>query len=302
MTVSENAIGVPQNRADQVRARRLRRSRQIERPERIRTKRARKPGQPRRRYDVALGAERGAEMQLRVVPAGFVGTRSLSLVLIAFSILSLFQFMEAERYKVDFPEVEGAGLLSTAQVRSLAQVEGQSVFLLDPVEIENRLEEAAEVKASKVSFQWPNGVNIQLEERPPVAAWDDGGRIWWLSDDGIAYIEHGERNDLVRITSEAGALDLSRDDLAPAIDPIVLQGAAQLQDQLPAVTSWNYDKSRGLGFVDAQGRQVYFGDGSMVAQKAETYLAIAAKLDSEQIHATVIDVANYDAPYYSLEY
>lgn len=301
MTVSESTIGVSQSRADHVRARRLHRTRQVERPKRIKPQRKRKKGRPRRRYAVALGAERGAEIQLRVIPSGFVGARMVSVALIIFCILSLFQIMKAGRYQVVLPEIEGALLLSTAQVRSLAGIDGQSTFLIDPAEIENRLEEAAEVKDSQVSFQWPNRVHIRLEERAPVAAWDDGGRIWWLSDDGIAYIQHGERNDLIQITSEAGVLELSKDDLAPVVDPVVLEGASRIQDQLPAVASWNYDHSHGLGFVDPQGRQVYFGNGSMASQKAKTYLAIAEKLDTEQIPATMISVADHNAPYYSVE-
>jgi hypothetical protein len=301
MTVSENTLGVPQSRADRVRARRLQRTRQVERPKRIKTDRSRKKTRPRRRYDVALGAERGAQIQVRLVPAGFFGTRVLSLGLIVFAILSLFQFMSAERYKVGLPKVTGAQLLSTAQVRSLARLEDQSVFFMDPLEIEARLEEAAEVKDSRVSFQWPNSVTIEIEERAPVAAWNDGGRIWWLSDDGVAYIQHGERNDLINISSEAGALALSSDEHAPAIDPGVLSGVTELQAQLPSVNNWNYDHDHGLGFIDAQGRQVYFGNGSMAQQKTKTYLAIAEKLDTEQISATVISVADHTAPYYSVE-
>lgn len=301
MTVSENTLGGPQSHADRVRARRLQRTRQIERPKRIEQNRARKKSSPRRRYDVALGAERGAEIQVRIVPSGFLGTRVLSFSLVLFAVLSLFQFMQAERYHVGLPQVKGAQLLSAAQVRSLADVEGRSIFFVDPLEIEARLEETAEVKDSKVSFRWPNTATIELEERAPVAAWNDGGRIWWLSDDGIAYIQHGERNDLIHISSEAGTLSLSSDELAPAMDPSVLAGVTDLQAQLPSVKQWNYDRDHGLGFIDAQGRQIYFGNGSMAAQKAKTYTAIAAKLDAEQIRATLISVADHTAPYYSVE-
>ena len=301
MTVGENTLGVPQNRADQVRARRMRRTRQVERPKRIKSKRARKQGRPRRRYDVALGAERGAQIQVRAIPSGFLGTRLLSFGLFVFAIMSLLQFMRAERFQVMTPEVHGAGLLSQAQVRSLIQIEGQSIFFLDPVKLEARLEEAAEVKESKVKFQWPNSVMVELEERPPVAAWNDGGRIWWLSDDGIAYIQHGQRNDLIEISSEAGSLNLSTDELAPAIDPNVIEGVSELRAQLPTVENWNYDRELGIGFTDAHGRQVYFGDGDMASQKAKTYLAIAEKLETEQIRVTMISVTDHNAPYYSVE-
>jgi hypothetical protein len=301
MTVGENTLGVSQSRADRVRSRRLRRIRQVERPKRIKPKKSQRHNRPRRRYDVALGAERGAEIQVRTIPSGFLGTRMLSLGLMTVAILSLFQFMQAGRYRVSLPEVRGTQMLSTAQVRSLAHVEGQSIFLLDPIEIESRLEEAAEVKESKVSIHWPNSVVIELEERDPVAAWNDGGRIWWLSDDGVAYIQHGERNDLIKISSEVGTLNLTHDALAPAIEPEVLEGVSSLQTYLPAVDSWNYDRDHGLGFVDERGRQVYFGNGSMASQKAATYLAIAEKLDAEQIPATVISVTDHNAPYYSVE-
>ena len=46
---------------------------------------------------------------------------------------------------------------------------------------------------------------------------------------------------------------------------------------------------------------MYFGDGDMASQKAKTYMAIAEKLEAEQIRVTMISVTDHNAPYYRVE-
>ena len=177
MTVSDRVLGLPDNRADAVRARRARKTRQVERAGRIQAPKPKRKRQARRQYSVTLTAERGAEMQFMALPAGSVGSRLFSLAVVLLAVGSLIRFARSERFRVDQIVVEGAEMLSAAQIRSLAGIEGQSIFFLDPTEIEDHLEEAAEVKAATIQMAWPNQVKVQVQERYPVVEWNDSGRI-----------------------------------------------------------------------------------------------------------------------------
>ncbi|TFH36472.1 MAG: FtsQ-type POTRA domain-containing protein [Anaerolineales bacterium] len=300
MTTSEQALGLGENRADAVRERRVRQTRRVERADRIQTPKPKRKRTPRRRYSVRLGAERGAEMQFVAIPAGSVGTRLFSLVIAILSIGSLVRFARSERFRVDQIAVEGAEMLTVAQIRSLAGVEGQSIFFLDPAEIANHLGEAAEVKAATIKMAWPNRVEVQVQERHPAVEWNDAGRLWWLSSDGVAYVQHGDGQHLVQIRSEAINLHVSENAQDPVVDPGLLRAIAALSKHLPEVQSWIFDQDHGLGFTDASGGQVYFGTGGDMPMKVRIYHSVAEKLAADNVRATLVSIEDQAAPYYSV--
>ena len=65
MSVGDRAFGAPENRADQVRARRVRKTRKIERAGRFKTTKPRRNKRARRRYAVPVSADNGTEIQLQ---------------------------------------------------------------------------------------------------------------------------------------------------------------------------------------------------------------------------------------------
>lgn len=300
MTVSERIIGLGDNRADAVRARRARKTRQIERAGRIETPKPRRKRTPRRRYNVTLSAERGAEMQFHIIPAGSVGTRSIALVIVLLALGSLVRFARSDHFKVGQISVAGIEMLTAAQVRSLAGIEGQSIFFLDPVSIVHLLEEASEVKSAQIKMSWPNRVEVQIQERLPIVEWNDAGRIWWLSNDGVAYVQHGDNNSLIQIQSEETNLQVDEDALTPVVNPSLLKAVASLNKHLPTVQRWDFDREHGLGFTDSYGWKVYFGTGGDIPMKVRMYESIVEKLVADNVQATMVSVEDQSAPYYSV--
>ena len=300
MTVSGRALELPDNRAEAVRARRARKPRRVERAGRIQTPKSKRKRTPRRRYSVTLAAERGAEMQFMAIPAGSVGTRLFSLAVMILAVGSLVRFARSERFMVDQINVEGTKMLSAAQIRSLAGIEGQSIFFLDPAVIKDQLEAAAEVKEATIKMVWPNQIEVQVQERFPAVEWNDAGRIWWLSADGVAYVQHGDGKNLVKIHSEEAGLNVKENPTDPVVDPGLLRAVASLSKHLPEVQSWKFDAEHGLGFLDAHGWQVYFGMSGDIPMKVRTYLSIADKLAADNIQAKTISVEDQAAPYYSV--
>ncbi len=300
MTISERALGLPDRRADAVRARRARKTRQVERAGRIEAPRAKRKRTPRRRYSVTLPVERGAEMQFAMIPAGSVGTRAVALVVIIFALGTLLRFSRAEQFKVGQIEVQGIEMLTAAQVRSITGVEGRSIFFLDPSAIIGLIEQTAEVKSAQIKMGWPNKIQVEVQERLPVVEWDDAGRVWWLSSDGVAYVKHGEHAGLIKIISDESSLQVAEEAHTPVVDPALLRAVASLSKHLPEVGSWEFDPGHGLGFTNELGWQVYFGTSGDMPMKVRMYQAIAEKLVEEGIQPTLLSVEDQSAPYYAL--
>ncbi|MEJ2011988.1 MAG: FtsQ-type POTRA domain-containing protein [Anaerolineales bacterium] len=300
MSVGERTLGIPQSRADQVRARRARKEQRIERPGKLERQRPKKRSKrARRRYDLSLSQEYNTQIQLTALPAGYVGQRLFAGIVLVLAVLGLARFMSSPGYRVGPLEIEGAGLLTAAQVRSLAEVEGMSAFLVDPQVVAARLEEAAEVESAQVSMSWPRQVRVTIKERKPAAEWDDAGRIWWLSADGVAYIQHGVASNLVRIQSDEPTLDFNGAAHDPVVDPDVVQAATELQSLMPDVASWTFDPQRGLSFPDSRGWKAYFGTDGDIALKVKVYSALAQDLEARGISASIVSVENPAAPFYS---
>jgi len=299
MSVGERTLGIPPSRADQVRARRARKEQRVERPEKLQAKRPKRARRARRRYDLSLSQEHGTQIQLVALPAGYLGQRLFAGLVLILAVLGLIRFVNAPGYRVGPLEIEGAGLLAPAQVRSLAAVEGTSVFLVDPAQVTARLEEAAEVETAQVTMSWPRQVRVKLQERQPAVEWNDAGRIWWLSTDGVAYIQHGVGSNLIQISSEESALNFGGSAQEAVIAPAVVQGAAELQSLLPEVSSWTFDEQRGFGFRDEHGWLAYFGRDGDMALKVRVYQALVKDMEARGASAALVSVENPAAPYYS---
>jgi cell division septal protein FtsQ len=213
---------------------------------------------------------------------------------------SLLRFTQAPRFRIEQVQVEGVEMLTSAQVQSLLGIEGGSIFLLDPAVIIRSLEAAAEIKSAQVRLTWPNQVELEVVERHTMVEWNDAGRTWWLSPDGVAYVQHDQEIELIKIHSEVSVLSVQEEAQAPVVDPAILRSVAGLSKQLPEVSSWSFDREHGLGFEDPRGWTVYFGTDGDMPLKVRVYESIAAKLESEGLAAVLISVEDHSAPYYAV--
>lgn len=301
MTVGDRILGGPRTRAERVRARRARQARKAEAvsgelklPKRSR----RRKRHPRRRYDIALPVELGAEIRLPALPALRTGPRLLSLLLLTLVGYLLYALMTSPAFFVAEAAVEGADLLTANQVRSIAQVDEIPVVLVDPAQAQARFARVAEIAAAEVNVVWPNEVQITVKEREPMVAWKDGYREWWISKEGVAFLKHGELPGLIRIESEEPVLQVRQDPLDQVVEPQVLVAAGVLSAQLPEVEVFKYHPVHGLGFEAEGGWTVYFGvDGDMIG-KVRLYRGILDRLQAEAVTPTFISVRNVSAPYY----
>jgi hypothetical protein len=300
MALREGTLGQLQTRADRVRARRARQPRTVEPAPRERAPKKRRRKRPRRRYDIPIDRTNGVEARVPAVPTVRMGTRWLSLALSVLVLGVMGKTSGSASFRIRTTEVRGSSLLTSGQVRSIAHVEGESAFFVDPEEVEKRLLEFPEVMSAQVSMRWPDGMQIDIEERTPMVAWEDAGRVWWLSSDGIAFIPRDEALGLVRVQSNERVLDIESDSLLPVVQPRLLRLAASLQAKLPEGEHLIYDSTYGLGYLDPRGWEVYFGKDGDMQQKVRVYEAIKTHLEDRSIPAAFVSVESVSAPYYSM--
>jgi cell division protein FtsQ len=90
-------------------------------------------------------------------------------------------------------DVAGQHLLSRGQVLATAKVpDGEQLARLDVGAIAARLKALAEVRTVDVSREWPDAVQIRIQERVAVAVIEIGGRLRGLDADGVVFSEYAK--------------------------------------------------------------------------------------------------------------
>ena len=259
------------------------------------------PVRRRRTYTIPLPDEFGAEITLPALPRLSLGRRTLTVLLLVAWMMTAYRAWVSDQFRINDVTIEGSGLLSSAQIESIARVRGSHIFALDPRTAEQRLVSYPEIDAADVRLQWPgNKVTIQVEERRPIVEWHDGGKTWWLSASGIAFIQRQPYKAMVEVSSVEPVLEISQDALVPAIDPEVLWSAVMLSEQLPYATHLTYSSDHGFGFEDPRGWQVLFGHSGDIDIKVKVYEAIALSLEEQGLRPILVSVEDPVSPYYKL--
>jgi hypothetical protein len=300
MTFREQALEGVMSRSERVRARRARVAREFEPAPRERRRKPQRTRRPRRRLDITLAPERAVEVRLPPPPTFRLRDRLTTAVLLAAALWWLGGVLSSTRFHVAEAAVHGNTLLSASQVRSIARVDGKLIFAVNTEEVANRLQALPEVSATAVEIGWPNTVDIHVQERQPVVAWNDAGRTWWLSPDGMGIVERDAALDLVHVETGESFLQISEDALSPVVEPSLLQAAINLKEHLPEDARLQYDRQYGLGYEDPRGYLVYFGAEGDMALKIRIYEAIVAKLEGEGNLVNMVNVADPSAPYFRL--
>ena len=286
-------------RADRVRSRRVRVQRPVEPVDR---KRKSKPkGRTRRRTGIAVATPRGAEIRIPSLGLKVFGARWLSLALLALSVVLLVRAVQGQQFVVGELDISGNTFIPASQIRSVTDLNGKLIFLINPEEVVDQLEKLPEVQSAEVEIHWMNLVSVHITERPPMVEWNDGGRTWWVGAEGIAYSPQGENPGLIRVDSAEPFLNIQVDPTLPALAPELVQTAVELKAALPLETALSFDEIHGFSIQTANGTQVYFGFGEDIQIKIRVYQAIAAALEERNQTVGVISVEDASSPYYRWE-
>jgi cell division septal protein FtsQ len=297
MTLGEGVLGRARTRAERVRQRKSSRKRRLDSMSISRGNAAALKREHYQRFNTAISM--GGKSKLRFPSLRFIrtGARIPALLLLSIAAWGLFTIFSSSDFQVIQAEISGIQYLSPSRVRTIAGVNAQSIFKVDPDDIEMLLESLPEVEEANVEVHWPNQVVIEIEERQPVMAWNDAGQTWILSADGLAFYLRGALPGLVHVQSLTSVLGIG-EPLEPVIEKEKIKSAYDLSLLLGNDGPILYDERHGFGFRDERGWMAYFGSSGDMTAKFEIYEILAEKLAHSGYPATLVSVEDIEGPFY----
>lgn len=223
--------------------------------------------------------------------------RLVSGLLVASLLMVLALFFTSDAFYVHSIAVGGLRYMTSNEIFALTNVTGLHVFWIDPDEVRAGILRSPTVADADVRVGWPpNMVQIIITEREPALVWEQAGTASWIDLQGRVMRQREDRADLLRVTADSSI----NGPIGDRVDPEIVTGAVQLQTLLPNVTVLRYHPDKGLGYNDQRGWEAWMGTGSNMPEKIHIYNAIVANLQARGIVPSEINVANPDAPFYSV--
>ena len=230
-----------------------------------------------------------------------ISARVLSGLIIVSLVVALAAFFGTDYFYVRGITVTGTNYLDEATIFRYAGIAEMHIFWVDPLTVRrNLLDSSIEIADADVSIGWPpEMVHIRIEEREPALVWIQSGvaslvdlqgrRLRILADDET-------RPELMWVLVNGNATGLpGLDEPVPAA---AVNGALQLQTLVAGIQQLRYHPSKGLGFHEPGGWDVWLGVGTDMPDKLLIYEALRENLLARGVTPTEINVAHPEAVYY----
>jgi cell division protein FtsQ len=273
----------------------------------------------RRSYDMAASApfrqtRRAAvhnlpEINIRMPRIGY-GPRWLSIFIALFCLLDLYFMLNSSPFIVSNAEISGNNRINTQEIQSVLGIENQSVVSINPTQIEsNILASFPDVASASVSVDIPNGVHVMVEERVPVAVWQQqSGETFWVDSLGYKFQPRGQVDGLPIIMANGNPPVNPNEDSEkePVLQPFLPADLSKtievLSQNLPQGSNLVFDPQYGLGWNDPKGWKVFFGHSYQDSTlKLQVYQSMLDHLAKENIQPAMISVEYPNAPFYRVE-
>lgn len=191
-------------------------------------------------------------------------------------------------------EIRGNVAVSKREIYVASQVDSQSVFWLDPVDVTARVTSLPNIKSASVSVVLPAKVVVEVVERRPELLWQTGKRIWWVDQEGLIVPPKDDLTGMLRIIDD----EQRPVQAGSKIDPAIIKGGQALRLLAPDVSVVRYSRQRGLIVATPEGWPVYLGDGSEIKAKLVVLTALLADLNERNVTPAFIDVRDPLRPFY----
>lgn len=209
-------------------------------------------------------------------------------------------FAFSPQFYVMNAQVVGAQRVPAEAVFAASGLERLHILWANPRAAEQRILEAIpSVERVRVSCGLPARCVITVTEREPVAAWEQGGTVYWVDRAGGAF-PCGAGCQPASLEGKWQVSGPLPTDEKGRVNPDVLVGLEELERLGVRPGPVLYRPGRGLVLEDPAGWRVVLGQGSGMARRLEVYLKIRAHLLAKGVTPQFVDVRFPDAPYYSV--
>lgn len=200
-------------------------------------------------------------------------------------------------FKVANVEVVGNGMVSTDTIVIRTQLVGQSMFTADLAGAQKELYQMPLVFHARIERQWPNTVQIVVEERQAWGTWEQNGVRYTIDREGVVLgtVPPPEGSPVIRSSEMGTRLQGDR------VNYQAVDAAAEIYDQLPrqlgtTVQEVAYLAGTGLQVTTANGDVALLGDSSSIAYKLSVWAALAREAQNRGINYTTIDLRYGNRP------
>ncbi len=224
----------------------------------------------------------------RMVGSWLSSGRAFSMALLIITLGTLYYVATAERFTVSRIRVEGVQLIGVQEVERLAAAHGQSIWLVDPVQVVEQVRTSAYVESAQVFVSLPDQITIMINERRPDLRWQSGGMRYLVDADGRVL-----GADTAPVTDTLVIEDRSARMLQPndRVDPDALKLSRLLAMRLPnelglQVASIGWDTGSGVFVTTTDQRMIIFGQ----TENLEVKLSILTMLLKDSTAFTYLDL------------
>jgi hypothetical protein len=243
------------------------------------------------------------------LPPGFLGwvvARLVAMLVVVAGGWVVYTASTSSEFQVRRVRVQGASLLSQADVEQAVSVIGANVFWVDHAAAEARLLSLPLVLRAEVTPVVPDTVNVRIVERQPAAFWVSGDRTYVVDKDGVVLRPLGEDEGVLAEQPMPTVAEVDGRSLNPGelVDAGALATWARLGALLPSVgvkpVSAQWSPALGLEVQTQEGWRARFDSagGENLERQVDSLRVIRDYLAHTKTPAEVIDVRFGDRPYY----
>jgi cell division protein FtsQ len=224
---------------------------------------------------------------------------SLVLALVAAGLLVWLAFF-TNVCSIERVNVKGNRNLTPERIRQLSGVGSYKNLMTLPVgKLAANLERDPWIKKAKVSRHLLHTVNIEVEERPPIAMLDFSGAGFLV--DGSGYVIAGTTLDQFESLPRVYCGELSPPKVGEGIKDKTIMGALEIMGSMPSslrdsLALANPFDGRGQVFASREGYSIVYGKPVELAKKNEVLKAILIDIANNNRKIAYVDVSVPDAP------
>ncbi|MCC6147248.1 MAG: FtsQ-type POTRA domain-containing protein [Anaerolineaceae bacterium] len=276
---------------------------------------------PRRKLVIPLGSA-GAEMHMPATPSIRLGWRLVSGLIVLITSAAIFAILNIPFLQINTPKITGIQRVPAADIEAVLGAQGMPIVQFNPNTARTALETSfPEFKEVNIQLGIPAQLSINVSERQPIIAWQDGNQTRWVDEEGVLFPPRGDGGSLLVVQSSTPPpLEMSMDlptetkTVSPAAEKTpapptyerlnrsLLNAILQMNSLMPQGAILVYSTEQGLGWLAPEGWQVYMGDWmENLDIKMKVYNAMVDYLNQQGISPVMISIAQANAPFYRTE-
>lgn len=269
------------------------------------------PSKPRlvakpRRFNVALGLPEFHLHKPNIsMPRFHVNWRLASVIFALLLGAVIYLALTLPYFFVPAATALGNNRLSREEINAVLGITGQSIFTIQPQDVETRLlMNYPELLSAEVNVYLPNHVYVTVVERQPVILWQQGEGYTWIDSAGVAFRPRGFVVGLVPIIAfDEPLAGVALDPLNPPpyMQKELVDAILALSPLVPADSIMTFDSAQGLGWTDSRGWKVSFGiNANDIPLKMRVYQSLVDSLAARNRFPEYINVVYPEAPFYRM--